>query len=76
MAKNNNLIPCQVCGTPAFEELENEDICQVCGWQNDGTAEWGPDIAGANPICFNDAKKMWDEGKAFKDGYPNPKAKE
>ena len=56
-------LKCPVCGKYEFEEHDDFDICEVCGWENDGYQEEHPDYAGgANIISLNQAKKAYKSG--------------
>lgn len=47
MAKNNDSHMCPVCGKYEFETYGSNDICEVCGWEDDWLQEERPDYAGA-----------------------------
>lgn len=46
----NDKIICPVCGKYEFAEKKDYDICNFCGWENDGYYEAG----GANRISLDD----------------------
>lgn len=54
------LYRCDCCGNYALIE-ESDDICPVCGWQEDNVQRRYPDsIGGANyEISLNEAKKNY-----------------
>ena len=55
---------CPVCGQYEFPEEDSFDICDVCGWEDDGLQESEPDYkGGANQMSLNQAKEAWAEGK-------------
>lgn len=76
MAKNNDSHMCPVCGKYEFETYGSNDICEVCGWEDDWLQEERPDYAGgANKISLNQAKKAYKSGmtvlqaeKAYENG--------
>ncbi|MCC8014659.1 MAG: hypothetical protein LIO87_05640 [Eubacterium sp.] len=41
---------CPVCGKTEFESYNSYDICDVCGWEDDGFQEEYPD----EPECANE----------------------
>ena len=55
-------IKCPVCGKYEFEEENDFDICEVCGWENDGLQMDNPDYkGGANKESLNEARKIYQE---------------
>ena len=66
---------CPVCGLTTFENDNNFDICNVCGWENDGVQLAKPDLqGGANEMSLNQARKHWQEVlRIAKDVNPNIK---
>jgi len=53
-------IKCPVCGKYEFEEENDFDICEVCGWENDGLQMDNPDYkGGANKESLNEARKIY-----------------
>lgn len=51
---------CACCG----EEVDKFDICEVCGWQDDGLQNDNPDYkGGANKKSLNEAKEIYKNGK-------------
>ena len=47
---------CAVCGNP----IEFFEICEVCGWQDDGLDDRDPNKAvGPNHVSFNEAKETY-----------------
>lgn len=58
---------CPVCGKFDFEEENNFEICEVCGWENDGVQLDNPDETDcANEMSLNEARKAWAEGKPIR----------
>ncbi|ADZ84461.1 CPCC family cysteine-rich protein [Cellulosilyticum sp. ST5] len=52
---------CACCG----EEVDKFDICEACGWQDDGLQNDNPDYkGGANKKSLNEAKEIYKNGKA------------
>lgn len=55
---------CPVCGQYEFEERGSDDICEVCGWQDDIVQELNPDEeCGENQMSLNQAKEAWKNGE-------------
>lgn len=51
---------CAVCGS----EVDRFDICDTCGWQDDGVQNANPNYkGGANKMSLNEAKKAYNENK-------------
>ena len=46
---------CPVCGQTEFQEERNYDICENCGWENDGHLEEG----GANTLSLTEYRKRY-----------------
>jgi hypothetical protein len=47
---------CAVCGS----DVESFDICDTCGWQDDGLDNRNPDEAiGPNKMSLNEAKQAY-----------------
>lgn len=58
---------CPVCKEFHFYEDDNFELCEVCGWKNDGLQQAIPDHTdGANKMSLNEAQKAWAEGKPIK----------
>lgn len=56
-------IKCPVCGQYEFGERDDFDICDVCGWENDGLQYDQPDYwGGANDMSLNQYKAAWENG--------------
>ena len=56
---------CPVCGEYEFDEEDSYDICEVCGWEDDGFQERHPDYeGGANHMSLNQAKEAYSEKKS------------
>ena len=50
------MIKCPVCGKYEFEQDSDFDVCEICGWENDGVQLDDPDYAGgANWVSLNRA---------------------
>lgn len=63
------VLPCPVCGKPAFPEIGAWRFCDNCDWQDDKyQAEFPDERIGANCISLNDARR------AYKKGIPLMKA--
>lgn len=61
------MIKCPVCGEYEFEEENNFEICEVCGWENDGIQMDNPDEEHcANLMSLNQARQAWAEGREVK----------
>jgi len=51
---------CAVCG----REVDRFDICDTCGWQDDGVQNADPNYkGGANKMSLNEARKAYKENK-------------
>ena len=53
-------IPCPCCGKT---EVEDFDICEECGWQNDHTETPGRERTGANRMSIEEAKEAYRNGQ-------------
>ena len=54
------MINCPVCNKYDFEEDNDFDICEFCGWENDGVQLDNPNYCGgANPDSLNERKAWW-----------------
>ncbi len=54
---------CAVCGS----DVDRFDICDTCGWQDDGVQNDSPDYkGGANKMSLTEAKQAYKEGKQIK----------
>ena len=54
------MIKCPVCNSYDFEEDNDFDICEICGWENDGVQLDDPNYrGGANRKSLNEAKAAW-----------------
>lgn len=71
--------PCPLCGAShqvSEKDSNSFDICEVCGWEDDGFQLRYPDETGANlKWTFNAAKKAWENGETLYEQFPNPKGK-
>ena len=55
---------CKVCGIGDVEEVH--DICDYCGWEDDGLQNNNPDYTGgANKMSLNQHKKFWNDNKEY-----------
>lgn len=55
---------CPVCGQYEFEGEDSYDICEVCGWEDDGYQERHPDYeGGANCMSLNQAQEAYKNGQ-------------
>ena len=51
---------CPICGKYEFEEYDDLDICDICGWMNDALYEKDPDFHGGySRICLNMAREVY-----------------
>lgn len=50
---------CPVCGM----EVDPYDICDNCGWQNNGPREKETDLRGPNKMSLNEAKEAYKKGE-------------
>lgn len=51
---------CPVCGKAAVQEY---DICNICGWENDPVQSWKPTLpGGANRMSLEEAKEAYRKG--------------
>lgn len=65
--KSEVVVKCPVCGKHDFEEENNFEICEVCGWENDGIQFDDPNGTDcANGISLNETRKAWVEGKTIR----------
>ncbi len=52
---------CPICGQTILDEF---DICEVCGWENDLVQLAHPDFpGGANQMSINEAREAWTKGE-------------
>lgn len=58
---------CACCGSDLPGEMEYDEICPVCGWEEDSVQNDEPDYrGGANTISLNEAKENYQKrGRAF-----------
>jgi len=58
------MIKCPVCGERNFEDDNNFEVCDVCGWENDGVQLDDPDFrGGANNESLNERRAQWERQK-------------
>lgn len=50
---------CPVCG----EYVDMFDICDNCGWQNNGSQEKETDLKGPNKMTLKEAKEAYKKGE-------------
>ena len=54
------MINCPVCNKYDFEEDNDFDVCDICGWENDGVQLDDPNYrGGANRRSLNEARAIW-----------------
>lgn len=46
-----------------LEEINEYEVCKVCGWEDDPYQFENPDLTGANPISLNKYRKKWKTGE-------------
>ena len=64
LRKESKIIKCPVCNEYEFEMDNNFDVCDVCGWENDGVQLDDPDYrGGANKESLNEARSAWAKQK-------------
>jgi len=55
---------CPVCGEYAFDHDGDNDVCNICGWENDKLQNNKPDYrGGANPDSLNEYRSEWKKKK-------------
>lgn len=60
------MIKCPVCGEYYFEKENNFEICENCGWENDGIQFDNPDETDcANVMSLNEARVAWTQGRTI-----------
>lgn len=58
---------CPVCGQYTFERAGDDDICDVCNWQEDPVQYEDPDEEEcANLMSLNQAREAWKKGQKVK----------
>lgn len=60
---------CKLCGVHEITETYN--ICQVCGWEDDGEHLFPDEEGGANVLSFNQYKSVWINNKEKIKNYDN-----
>lgn len=55
---------CPVCKNYTLDYYKEYDICQVCGWEDDGSEKFPDDESGPNHITFNEAKRILKSGNS------------
>lgn len=64
--KSKYPVKCPICGNYAFDEEDDDTMCEFCGWINDSVCNYSHDIHGPLHMSFNEAKKAWAEGRPIK----------
>lgn len=63
--------PCPCCG--AKEQMSSPvlsfDICQVCGWEDDGEPDSPRNV---NRMTISEARQRWQNGETLYERHPNP----
>jgi hypothetical protein len=55
-------IACPVCGRECFADDDDYDVCDTCGWENDGVQRDDHDYhGGANWLSVNQAQANWEK---------------
>lgn len=55
---------CPCCGKFEFEEVNEYEVCEVCGWEDDPAQFEEPDYAGGpNGMSLNEYRKKWQAGE-------------
>ena len=54
---------CPVCGKFEFPQHGSFDVCEMCGWEDDGLQEQEPNDGGANPETLNGYRALYKAGK-------------
>ena len=58
------MFECLVCGKYKFEAQNDFDVCDICGWENDGVQFDDPDYCGgANTLSLNQYRAKWEQRK-------------
>jgi len=51
---------CSCCGLPTLPEKSIFEICETCGWQDDGVQNGDPTYSGgANELCLSEYRRKW-----------------
>lgn len=67
MEQNKNVRICACCGNPLRFQYECNEICPVCGWEDDDIQNDDPDFdGGANDMSLNEAKAAYRAGKPIR----------
>ena len=66
-----NRIDCPCCGKTKVEEY---DICDVCGWENDPVQSFNHERRGANKMTLPEAQRAYAEGRPVKQPTSESKA--
>ena len=55
---------CACCGNPLRFPYDCDEICKICGWQDDDIQNDDPDFeGGANDMSLNQAKMAYAQGR-------------
>ena len=54
---------CPCCEMNDLEEINEYEVCSICGWEDDPYQFENPDLTGANPFSLNDYRKKWQAEK-------------
>ena len=58
----NNKFKCPCCGQMTLEDERENDICQVCGWEDDWWDSNNPDdLPSCNWLSLNQARQIYKE---------------
>lgn len=61
--KNDKAFLCPVCGKYFFDRFGDDDVCEVCGWENDPIQYDNPDETRCcNRMSLNQAREAWKKG--------------
>ena len=60
-------LQCPCCGESTIEERNDNEICPICGWEDDWWDSNNPDsLPSCNWLTLNEARKMFKEtGKSI-----------
>ena len=60
---------CPVCGEFEFVIADDFEVCDICGWEDDGLQLYDPGMfGGANAISLNQAREIWKQTHDWKAG--------
>ena len=56
----DKMSPCKCCGALEISEVDNYEICSICGWEDDPVQSADPEReGGANLQSLKMAKQVW-----------------